>query len=66
MYTYRSYLSCLADIIPVVWMVIIGDCVHNFADGLAIGATFTQSLTEGLSTALAVLCHEIPHELGKY
>ncbi|XP_033927512.1 zinc transporter ZIP5 [Melopsittacus undulatus] len=48
----------------VVWMVVLGDGVHNLTDGLAIGAAFSQSIPIGLSTALAVLCHELPHELG--
>ncbi|KAM4880921.1 zinc transporter ZIP5 [Sylvia borin] len=48
----------------MVWMVVLGDGVHNLSDGLAIGAAFSQSLSSGLSTALAVLCHELPHELG--
>uniref|UniRef100_A0A8C3NL59 Uncharacterized protein n=1 Tax=Geospiza parvula TaxID=87175 RepID=A0A8C3NL59_GEOPR len=48
----------------IVWMVVLGDGVHNLSDGLAIGAAFSQSLSSGLSTALAVLCHELPHELG--
>jgi len=47
-------------------MVLIGDAIHNFADGITIGAAFTQSISVGIATSITVLCHEIPHELGKY
>ncbi|PIK32903.1 putative zinc transporter ZIP12 [Apostichopus japonicus] len=49
---------------PVPVMIIMGDLLHNMGDGLAIGAAFTAGLGPGISTSLAVLCHEIPHELG--
>jgi zinc transporter ZupT len=52
-------------IAPVAWMIIIGDAVHNFIDGLAIGAGFSTSTYDGLSTALAIFCEELPHELGE-
>lgn len=45
-------------------MVIIGDSLHNFGDGLAVGAAFAVGLGTGLSTSIAVFCHEVPHELG--
>jgi len=49
----------------VAWMVMVGDAVHNFADGLAVGASFAQSWQTGLSTSIAVFCHELPHEFGQ-
>ncbi|XP_073837108.1 solute carrier family 39 fear-of-intimacy [Musca autumnalis] len=50
----------------VVWMIIMGDGLHNFTDGMAIGAAFAENLAGGFSTALAVFCHELPHELGDF
>jgi len=44
------------------WIIIIGDGIHNFTDGLAIGASFNQSLTMGFSTTLAIIFHEIPRK----
>uniref|UniRef100_H3CTZ9 Solute carrier family 39 member 10 n=1 Tax=Tetraodon nigroviridis TaxID=99883 RepID=H3CTZ9_TETNG len=55
-----------AGIASIAWMVIMGDGMHNFSDGLAIGAAFSAHLTGGISTSVAVFCHELPHELGDF
>lgn len=53
------------SVAAVAWMVILGDGIHNFSDGLAIGAAFANGVTGGISTSVAVLCHELPHEIGE-
>uniref|UniRef100_A0A087YE71 Solute carrier family 39 member 10 n=1 Tax=Poecilia formosa TaxID=48698 RepID=A0A087YE71_POEFO len=55
-----------AGIASIAWMVIMGDGMHNFSDGLAIGAAFSSNITGGISTSVAVFCHELPHELGDF
>lgn len=56
----RSTLS------PVAFMVVLGDGLHNLTDGMAIGAAFGMDPVTGMATAFAVLCHELPHELGDF
>ena len=53
-------------IATVAWMIIFGDGIHNFIDGLSIGAAFSESILTGMSVSLAVLCEEFPHELGDF
>lgn len=54
-----------AELRLLPYTITLGDAVHNFADGLAVGAAFTASWKTGLATSLAVFCHEVPHELGE-
>ncbi|XP_013065775.1 metal cation symporter ZIP14-like [Biomphalaria glabrata] len=54
------------EIAPVAYMIIFGDALHNFIDGLSIGSAFTQSIMTGVGVSVAVLCEELPHELGDF
>ncbi|XP_054674562.1 zinc transporter ZIP4 [Grus americana] len=42
----------------------LGAAAHSLADGLALGVAFSASWRSGAATALALLCHELPHALG--
>lgn len=48
------------------YLILLGDSVHNFIDGVVIAASFVADPGLGVTTALAVAAHEIPHELADY
>jgi zinc and cadmium transporter len=48
------------------WSVLVGDSIHNFCDGVIIAAAFLADTQLGLVTAMAVVAHEIPQEVGDY
>lgn len=47
-------------------MNLFGDSVHNFIDGLIIGASYLVNIQVGIATTLAVVIHEIPQEIGDF
>jgi zinc and cadmium transporter len=47
-------------------LIIVGDTVHNFVDGVLIAAAFLQSKELGIVAALAIIAHEIPQEVGDF
>ncbi len=51
---------------PVVPLLIVGDSIHNFIDGVAIAATFMVNVPLGIVTTFAVGAHEIPQEIGDF
>ena len=51
---------------PFAIVNLVGDGVHNFIDGLIIGASYIVSVPVGLATTVAVIFHEIPQEIGDF
>ena len=47
-------------------LIMVGDTVHNFVDGVLIAAAFLESTELGLIAALAIIAHEIPQEVGDF
>lgn len=47
-------------------MIMIGDTFHNFVDGILIAAAFMVDVQVGLVTAIAIIAHEIPQEIGDF
>jgi zinc and cadmium transporter len=47
-------------------MIVLGDALHNFMDGILIGSAMLVSPALAFSSALAVIAHEIPQETGDF
>jgi len=47
-------------------LILIGDAFHNFVDGVVIATAFLTSMPLGIATAVAVIAHEVPQEIGDF
>ena len=48
------------------WMILVGDGLHNFTDGILIAAAFLANPKLGIITGVAIIAHEIPQEIGDF
>lgn len=51
---------------PQSWLNISADVMHNFTDGIAIGASFASGKGLGIAAFLSIFFHEVPHEIGDF
>lgn len=51
---------------PLGIMNLVGDCLHNFFDGVIIAGSFLVNIPLGITTLIAIIAHEIPHEIGNF
>jgi zinc and cadmium transporter len=51
---------------PLGYLILVGDGLHNFLGGLAVGAAFVADVGVGITTWLAAAAHEVPQELGDF
>ena len=48
------------------WKILIGDALHNVADGLLLVASFGVSSLVGINTTLSIVLHEVPQEISEF
>ena len=51
---------------PGGYMILVGDALHNFCDGILIAAAFVTDWRLGIITTLSIAAHEIPQEVGDF
>lgn len=61
--THPSHLPTSPTVRP---LIIIGDALHNFLDGAVIAVAYVIDPALAVVTALAILAHELPQEIGDF
>ncbi len=54
------------EVHPASYLILFGDGIHNFIDGLIIAASFVVNIGFGIVTTLLIIGHELPQELGDF
>lgn len=66
---YLYWRHCHEEVCEIhvfTYLNLIGDGIHNFTDGLVMGASFMVSINFGIITTLVIMLHEIPQEIGDF
>ncbi len=63
---WRHCHKAHCEVHSFAYMNLLGDALHNFIDGLVIGATFTTNIQLGIMTSFAIALHELPQEIGDF
>jgi zinc and cadmium transporter len=56
----------VCDVHPYTYLILFGDGIHNFIDGLIIAASFMVNPALGIMTTIIIIAHEVPQELGDF
>lgn len=62
--TEESEASKQRESLVAGYLNLAADAAHNFTDGLLLGGAYTKGFWTGVPTTLAILMHEVPHEVG--
>jgi zinc and cadmium transporter len=66
LYWHHCHETGVCDEHPYTRLILYGDAVHNFIDGLIIAGSFLISVPLGILTSLLIIAHEVPQELGNF
>ena len=63
-HAHQHDATCARGTLPVGPLSLIASGMHNFIDGAIIAASYMAGMQAGIATTIAVILHEIPHEIG--
>ena len=66
LWRHQHVLESVDHVHPLGYMNLAADAIHNLIDGMIIGASYLVSPSIGIATTIAIVFHEIPHELGNF
>jgi zinc and cadmium transporter len=66
LWRHQHVLESVDHVHPMGYMNLAADAIHNLIDGMIIGASYLVSPSIGIATTIAIIFHEIPHELGNF
>jgi zinc and cadmium transporter len=66
LWRHQHVLESVDHVHPMGYMNLAADAIHNLIDGMIIGASYLVSPSIGIATTIAIVFHEIPHELGNF